>query len=146
LELDGRPLSAWAKKQRGIAHVSEMARCAGTMTAPKQDRRRLSRETEPRASHPRHLPAIRWCATYTNRHGLRRAHLRLVYPLISAAAQQYIEAKFAGSYGHSPKQVRRFLARLAAKRGHRVHELASADNARPVHASVVKLSRQKHRS
>jgi len=66
--------------------------------------------------------------------------------LVRGKIFEYIEEKIAGSYGHCPKQVRRFLSRLAAKRGHRIYEPTSTDNAGPVRASVLKLSRQKHRS
>jgi hypothetical protein len=37
-------------------------------------------------------------------------------PLVRAKLFEYIEEKIAGSFGHSPLQVRRFAARLAAER------------------------------
>jgi len=37
-------------------------------------------------------------------------------PLVRTKLFEYIEEKIAGSYGHSPQQVHRFVARLTAER------------------------------
>jgi hypothetical protein len=46
-------------------------------------------------------------------------------PLVRAKLLEYIEQKIAGSYGHGPHQVRRFVARLTAERWRYGRKMAS---------------------
>jgi hypothetical protein len=57
---------------------------------------------------------------------------------VRAILFEYIEAKIAGAYGHSPQQVRRFATRLQAERLHHTRKTGSRSSTGLVHSQMLR--------